>query len=342
MKCFSKSVWIFAAATGGPGSHLRFARREVGDQAAHLPHRPRDSTEPRLVDPVARAHLSLLGRVELGELSLEPRRQNQRRGTLGVGELFDLRGRLAPTGKQLFSDVGDVDRGFQGDGKDAEQHRALVRLECQGSELLAGVEVLFRRSQNLGLGLGVLLARARLLRNDIQTLFHRREVGEHEVKGELFELRRRLRVGTEAPSDFEQHVGLPRESDALGAAAGRRVLDAHLGGRGLGRLDRLRQPGQAAVGDVDHADPVRAASRGQGVEQRRLAGPRRADDGDVYRQLDFPPVPAVASLNRPANPPSPALAGMGGWHLWPHLLGEVPVQLERVVQDPHALADLVA
>src|SRR5205807_10414100 len=130
--------------------------------------------------------------------------------------------------------------------------------------------------------------------------------------------------------------------DALGAAAGRRVLDAHLGGRGLGGLDRLRRPGQAAVGDVDHADPVRAASRGQGVEQRRLAGPRRADDSDVYRQLDFPPLPAVAPMNHAANPPSPALARLGWWNRWPHLLREVLVQLERVVQDPHALADLVA
>jgi hypothetical protein len=118
----------------------------------------------------------------------------------------------------------------------------------------------------------------------------------------------RLGIRTEAPPDLQEDVRLARKGDALGAAAWRRILNPHLGRGLLLRLDGGGEPVEAFVRDVDHAHAIRAASRGQGVEERRLAGPLRADDGNVYR----------------------------------HRLTEFLVQLEGLVQDPHAPIDLRA
>src|SRR5437660_9316693 len=79
-----------------PGADLWFAGREVGDQAARLPDRSGDPAQARFVDAVARPHLRLLGGVELTELSLEPRRERERRRPFTRGHLLHLGPRLAP------------------------------------------------------------------------------------------------------------------------------------------------------------------------------------------------------------------------------------------------------
>ena len=137
--------------------------------------------------------------------------------------------------------------------------------------------------EHLGLGLRVLLARSRLLGDDLEPPLHRREVREHQVERELLELGHRVGVRPEAARDLDQHVGLPRERDPLRAAARRRVLDADLGRRRLLRAAPPPQPIEALVRDVDHADAIGAAACGQSVEQRGLARPGGADDGDGYR-----------------------------------------------------------
>ncbi len=125
--------------------------------------------------------------------------------------------------------------------------------------------------EHLGLTLGVLLPRSRLLAHHLETPLHRRHVGQHKVEGELVELLPRLGVRAEAARDLDEDVRLARESNALRPASGRRVLDAHLGRRGLLRLHRFGQSLQPLVGHVDHADAVGSAPRGQRVEQRGLA-----------------------------------------------------------------------
>ena len=137
--------------------------------------------------------------------------------------------------------------------------------------------------QDLGLGLRILLACARLLGHDLETLFDRGQVSQHEVECELFQLCCGIRVGAEAAGDLQQDVCLAREGHALGAASGRRVFDPNLGGSCLGGLDRFGQPREPLVRDVDHAHPVGSATGGEGVEQRGLASPGRADDRNVYR-----------------------------------------------------------
>src|SRR5207253_6608512 len=120
-----------------------------------------------------------------------------------------------------------------------------------------------------------------------------------------FQVRGGIRGRTEASGDLQQDVRLAREGHALRTAARGRVLHTHLRGGDLGRLDGVGKSGKPLVRDVDHAHAIRATACGQRVEQRGLAGPGRADDGDVYRQL-------------------------------------LDVQLECFVQDPHAFLDLVA
>src|SRR5439155_18851233 len=56
--------------------------------------------------------------------------------------------------------------------------------------------------------LPIFLPRPRLLGHDLEALLHRRQVGEHQVQRELFELDGRIRVGTKAARNFQQHIGL--------------------------------------------------------------------------------------------------------------------------------------
>ena len=141
--------------------------------------------------------------------------------------------------------------------------------------------------QDLGLGLRILLACARLLGHYLETLFDRGQVSQHEVECELFQLCRGIRVGAEAAGDLQQDVCLAREGHALGAASGRRVFDPNLGGSCLGGLDRFGQPREPLVRDVDHAHPHRAQM-----------GARLALPGPTCRRLADP-------LHRRQGPPRP-------------------------------------
>ena len=146
--------------------------------------------------------------------------------------------------------------------------------------------MLLGRHQDVGLCLSVFLPCARLFGHDIQALLDRSQVGEDQVESKLLELGHRIRIRSKAAGNLDEDVSLPGKRDALGATAGRRVLDAHLRGGLLGRVDGQGQAVQPLVGDVDHADAVSAAAPGHGGKERGLAGPRRADDRDVYRHLD--------------------------------------------------------
>jgi hypothetical protein len=147
--------------------------------------------------------------------------------------------------------------------------------------------VLLGDGQDVVLALGVLFCGARLFRDDLEAPLNRGEVREHKVERELLQLGRWIRLGAETTGDLDEDVGLARKGDALGAASGRCVLDPDLGRGDLERLHGRSQAIQTFVGHIDHADAVCPASGRQRIEQRGLARPGRANDCNVYRQLDF-------------------------------------------------------
>ena len=158
-----------------------------------------------------------------------------------------------------------------------------------------------------------------------------REIGQHELEIEPLEVApgidapfgMRVRRVLERADHVQQGIGVPQPREVFGrqllgadVALGRRrwrgqVHVGHVGMDDLLRLEDLGQPVESLVGDLDdahvHGDPAVAAGLGmtsrQRVEDRGLARPGKADDGDLHGQYPAAGSTTLSSVSPRAKRP---------------------------------------